>query len=90
MATSIKIDDKLKFRVQNLADSKRRSSHWIMLEAIRSYVDREEARENFKQEALESWTNFKETGKHLDINEVSDWLDTWGTDKERKIPKCRK
>ncbi|HEY8289783.1 MAG TPA: ribbon-helix-helix domain-containing protein, partial [Acetobacteraceae bacterium] len=52
MATSIKIDDALKSRVQHLANLQRRSPHWIMREAIRQYVEREEARESFKQEAL--------------------------------------
>lgn len=52
MATSLKIDDTLKGRVQHLARQRRRTPHRIMLEAIRQYVEREETRENFKQEAL--------------------------------------
>ncbi|MGH8191325.1 MAG: CopG family ribbon-helix-helix protein, partial [Rhodanobacteraceae bacterium] len=48
MATSLKIDDALKDRVQRLASQRRRSPHWIMLEAIQEYVEREEARESFK------------------------------------------
>ena len=47
MATSLKIDDTLKGRVQHLARQRRRSPHWIMLEAIQQYVEREEARESF-------------------------------------------
>ena len=54
MATSIKIDDELKGRIQQLASQRQRSSHWIMREAITQYVEREEARESFKQEALAS------------------------------------
>ncbi len=88
MATSVKLDDELKSRIQNLADRRQRSAHWIMREAIRDYVDREEARESFKQEALASWTAFKETGQHLTGKEVREWLDTWGTDKETDVPPC--
>ncbi|MFC3279266.1 CopG family ribbon-helix-helix protein [Xanthomonas fragariae] len=44
MATSLKIDDGLKNRVQQLASQRRRSAHWIMLEAIEQYVQRERAR----------------------------------------------
>jgi predicted transcriptional regulator len=90
MVTSVKLDDKLKNRIQHLAEARHRSTHWIMREAIREYVDREEAREKFKQEALLSWKNFQETGLHLTHQEVCDWLDTWGTDKEKEAPKCRK
>ena len=90
MATSVKLDDDLKSRIQRLADARHRSAHWIMREAIRSYVEREEARENFKQEALASWTAYQETGQHLTGKEVRDWLSTWGTDNETKIPPCPK
>jgi len=88
MATSVKLDDDLKSRIQHLADVRHRSAHWIMREAIRDYVEREEARESFKQEALASWTAYKETGRHLTGREVRDWLNAWGTDKETEIPQC--
>ena len=86
--TSIKLDDELKGRVQHLAETRRRSSHWIMREAIAQYVEREEARESFKQEALASWTAYKETGRHLTGEEVRGWLNTWGTDDESAVPEC--
>jgi predicted transcriptional regulator len=90
MATSLKIEDTLKGRVQHLASQRRRSAHWIMLEAIQQYVEREEARENFKQEALASWATYQETGQHLTGQEVRAWLNTWGTEDEKAVPKCRK
>jgi predicted transcriptional regulator len=90
MATSLKIDDGLKSRIQNLANQRRRSAHWIMLEAIEQYVQREEARESFKQEALASWAAYQETGRHLTGQEVRSWLNTWGTDDEKAAPECHK
>jgi predicted transcriptional regulator len=88
MATSIKIDDELKARVQHLADLRQRSAHWIMREAIASYVSREEARESFKQEALDSWTAYQETGQHVTGNEVRAWLNTWGNEVGTEAPPC--
>lgn len=88
MATTLKIDDELKGRVQHLASLRRRSPHWIMREAIEQYVEREEARESFKQEALASWTAYQETGRHLTGQEVRTWLSTWGTDAETELPNC--
>lgn len=90
MATSLKIEDHLKSRVQRLAVQQRRSAHWIMLEAIRQYVDREEARASFHQEALASWEAYQETGRHLTGQEVRAWLDTWGTGDEKAAPECHK
>ena len=90
MAASVKLDAKLKSRVQQLADARRRSSHWIMREAIQQYVEREEARESFKQEALAAWADHQETGLHLTGDEVRKWLLTWGTDAETELPACHK
>jgi predicted transcriptional regulator len=90
MATSLKIDNSLKGRVQQLANQRRRSPHWIMLEAIQQYVEREEARESFKQEAQASWAAYKETGRHLTGKEVSAWLNSWGTDDEKPAPECHR
>lgn len=88
MATSIKIDDDLKSRIQHLANIRQRSAHWIMREAIAQYVTREEARESFKQEALGSWASYQETGLHLTGEETRSWLDSWGTEFETELPKC--
>jgi predicted transcriptional regulator len=88
MATSVKLDDALKGRVQHLANLRQRSPHWVMREAIREYVEREEARESFKQEALASWAAFQETGQHLSGAELRGWLTTWGTEAEAEAPVC--
>lgn len=88
MATSLKISEGLKNRVQQLASQRQRSAHWIMLEAIQQYVDREEARESFKQEAVASWAAYQETGRHLTGQDVNTWLNTWGTDDEKAVPEC--
>jgi predicted transcriptional regulator len=88
MATSLKIDNTLKSRVNNLANQRRRSPHWVMLEAIQQYVEREEARESFRQEALASWSAYKETGRHLTGHEARAWLNTWGNDDEKAAPEC--
>ena len=90
MATSVKIDEALKLRIQRLAGLRDRSPHWIMREAIEEDVAREEGRESIKQEAMASWKAFQETGRHLTGNEVRSWLKTWGTEREAKVPKCRK
>lgn len=88
--TSIKLDEKLKGRVQHLAETRRRSSHWIMREAITQYVDREEKREALRQDTLKAWDEFQETGLHVTAEEVEKWLASWGTDNELSIPLCHK
>lgn len=57
-----------------------------MLEAIDQYVEREEAKHLFQQEALASWRSYQETGRHLSSDEVRAWLHTWGTGDESALP----
>lgn len=88
MATSLKIDDELKGRIRRLAGLRDRSAHWIMREAIKQYVEREEARESFRQEAMASWTAYRETGRHLTGPEVTAWIESWGTPGDAGLPDC--
>jgi len=88
--TSLKLDDELKGRVQHLAEIRRRSSHWIMREAIEQYVEREEKRESLRNETLNAWEEFQTTGLHVTAGEVEKWLSTWGTDGESTTPECHK
>jgi predicted transcriptional regulator len=88
MVTSIEIDAALKSRIENLANLRQKSADWVMREAIAQYVDREEARESFKQEAMESWADYQRTGLHLTGEEVSAWLKTWGTEADSEPPEC--
>ena len=88
MATSVKLDDEMKDRVRALADTLDRSPHWVMRQAIREYVEREELRENFKQEAIEAWREYQENGLHITGEETREWLETWGTEDETDPPPC--
>ena len=88
MATSLKIDDTLKGRVQQLANQRRRSPHWIMLEAIQQYVEREEKREAFKQDALRAWESYQRTGLHLTFEEADAWLAKLEAGEDAELLKC--
>jgi predicted transcriptional regulator len=90
MAVSVKLDDDLKGRIQQLAKARRRSAHWMMHEAIRQYVEREEARESFLREAEASWTAYQETGRHVTGAEARAWLSSWGSEAEAEPPEWRR
>lgn len=88
MVTLIEIDNALKNRVESLATLRQKSADSVMREAIAQYVEREEARESFKQETMESWAEYQQTGRHLTGEEVSAWLNTWGTEADAEPPEC--
>jgi len=88
MATTVKIDDQLKARVQHLAGIRQRSAHWVMKEAIRDYVDREEKRESFKQDALRAWEKYQKNGLHLTLEEADAWLEKLEAGDDAELPEC--
>lgn len=87
-AIAVKIDTKTKERLKTLSKIKQRSAHWMMCEAINQYVDREEKRESFRQDAVNAWEEYQKTDLHVTGAEVVDWLNTWGTDTEKDAPEC--
>ncbi|WP_420226611.1 CopG family ribbon-helix-helix protein [Pigmentiphaga litoralis] len=90
VVTSIKLDEELKGRVQQLAESRRRSSHWIMREAIVQYVDREEKHEAYKQSALKAWENYQDNGLHLTGEEADAWLERLEAGDDIEPPTCHR
>ena len=90
MATSIKMSDSLKARGQRFASQRGQMPQCNMRDTINQSVEREEARETFRREALTSWVSYKATSRHLTAGEIDNWLNNWGTDKERPVPNCHK
>ena len=89
-ATSVKLDDGMKARVQHLAEARKRTPHSIMREAISQYVERREKREGLREDTLEAWKEFQETELHATAEEVDQWLASWGSENEQPAPKCHK
>jgi predicted transcriptional regulator len=44
--------------------------------------------ERHNREAVESWEHYQETGLHVTGEEVIAWVETWGTENEKKAPMC--
>jgi predicted transcriptional regulator len=86
--TTIKLDPETKARVKRLAEARKRTSHWVMLEAIREYVGREEKREEFQQCALTAWENYQQTGRHVTEAEADQWLENLESGKDVEPPEC--
>ena len=87
-STSVKLDSKMKQRVQRLAASRRRSPHWVLREAVEQYVEREEKREQFRQDALAAWNHYQATGQHVTAGEADKWLVKLEAGKDAPPPTC--
>jgi predicted transcriptional regulator len=86
--TSLKLDSELKERVQRLASARRRSPHWIMREAVEQFVEREEKRERFRQDALAAWSHYQTTGLHATAEEADAWLSKLEAGEDAEAPEC--
>jgi predicted transcriptional regulator len=86
--TSLKLDPAIKERVQHLAEARRRTSHWIMREAIEEYVSREEKRQSFLQDAQSAWEDYHLNGLHLTDNEVGAWIAKLEAGEDADLPEC--
>jgi len=85
---AIKIDENTKARLKRLADARQRTPHWLMREAIAQYVEREERRETFRQDAQQAWEAYRSTGLHLNAAEADAWLAELELGKDIDPPAC--
>ncbi len=83
---AVKLDSGIRERLQALGQAKRRSPHWLMVEAIRLYVEREEEIERARAETRERLARYDATGEYIADEDVQAWLKTWGTPSEQHPP----
>lgn len=83
----VKLEADINERLARLGENKDRTPHWLMKTAIVRYLEEEEYQEKLKQETLSRWHE-AENGKVVSHQAVVDWLDTWGTETEKKRPTC--
>jgi predicted transcriptional regulator len=87
-ATTIKIPVATRERIQVLANMRKRSAHSLLLEAIETFVDREEKREAWRQEGLRAYAEYQVAGLHLTGEEMDAWLAQLEAGDEVEPPVC--
>jgi predicted transcriptional regulator len=85
---AVKLDIEIRDRIKRLAESRQRTTHWMLREAIHQYVDREEKLEAFRQDAIRAWNEFQATGKHASHLEVDAWLTELANGNDTEPPEC--
>lgn len=75
-------------RMVNLAEIRQRTAHTLMLQAIETFIDREEKREALRQEAKAAHEHYAQTGLHLTNAEVIGWMDKIIQGEKVPMPKC--
>lgn len=83
---AIKLAEDDRARLKQLAEIKKRSPHWLAKEAISQYLDREERAEHFRRETIDRWEEYRQTGATVSNEAVMEWLESWGSENEKKAP----
>ncbi|NCS65880.1 MAG: CopG family transcriptional regulator [Hydrogenophilales bacterium CG03_land_8_20_14_0_80_62_28] len=85
---TLKLDTSHRDRLKSLAVAKKRTSHYLMKEAIERYLKTEEAQQAILESIDNSATHFEATGLHLTLDEVRAWAKEVKVDRNAQLPAC--
>jgi predicted transcriptional regulator len=71
----VKLDSETRARLRKLGEVRHRSTHWLMREAIRRYLEVEERYEQEKAEDQARYQAYLETGNHIGQEDMQVWLE---------------
>jgi predicted transcriptional regulator len=86
--TGVEMSPALRERVARLAEIRSRTPHTIILQAIETWVDREEKREALRQAGIDAHEAFVRTGLHLTNEEFKNWLSKLADGNDAEPPRC--
>lgn len=84
---SVRLEDDILKQLDVMAKTSDRSRSWLMIQAIKQYVEHEA----WQVEAIQKTLAELETGKAKFAShvEVAEWLTSWGSDAEKERPQCK-
>jgi predicted transcriptional regulator len=86
--TPLNLDPDVNERVQRLAETRHRSTDWLMREAVKQYLDREESREFVRRDAMAAWEAYQADGLHATGEDVDAWLAKLEAGEDVPPPEC--
>ena len=84
--TSVRVPDDVLSRLEATAARLRRSKGWVINDALREYLTREERRVQRLEQTREALAEL-EAGDLVEGDEVLAWLDRWCEPDEHKAPR---
>ncbi|PCJ39541.1 MAG: transcriptional regulator [SAR86 cluster bacterium] len=83
--TSIRLNSDIEKPLEALAKKLDRSKNYVINQAIKDFVSRNEMEEARWADTLQALDSVK-AGKTIDEAEVTSWLESWGTEDEKSPP----
>ncbi|MEK6528549.1 MAG: CopG family ribbon-helix-helix protein [Nitrospirota bacterium] len=84
---TIRLDEQTKKRLERLAIATARSKSYVVSSAIKDFIEANEWQVQEIKSAVKKAD--QRDGKFADHEEVTAWLDTWGSKKVKEPPKCK-
>jgi predicted transcriptional regulator len=88
-ATSLKLPEDLKRRIERLARVARKTPHAFMIETLRQEAERAEIRERFANEAAVSEREAMQSGKAFPLEVAFNYLEARAVGKAVRRPRAR-
>ena len=85
---SVRLPADLRLRLGKLAEVRQKSTNSLLVQAVTSFVEREEKREAIRQECIAAHEEYLRTGLHLSGEEVDAWVDQLLQGNVTDMPKC--
>jgi predicted transcriptional regulator len=82
----VRLDGQLEKRLDALAEKTHRTKSYLAKEALRRYIEQEEAKLYEDKEALERWECYQEAGEVVSNEAMTEWLNSWGAEQEKSCP----
>lgn len=84
--TSIRLQEDLEALLEKTANRLHRSKNWLINQALREYLERDQSEQQRWQETVEALKSAS-TGKVVSSDKVHAWLESWGKEDELPPPK---
>ena len=84
--TSVRMPDDLLQRLESTATRLRRCKGWVINDAVREYLEREDLRQRRDEETREALAEL-DAGQVIDGEDVLAWIYSWGSEHEREPPR---
>ena len=86
-SVSIRLDDEVLNKLDMLTKTTERSRAWLMAHAVEQYVQHEA----WQIEAIQNTLDKIRQGnsKFADEEQTEQWLQSWGSSQELKVPACK-
>lgn len=87
--TTVRLQAEIEEHLEAIAGRLHRSKGWVINQALAEYIERQQREQVRWQQTLEAMESAAQ-GRVVDVSEVHDWLNSWGTGNEQDAPRSGK